>query len=241
MNPPILITAALKVHARHTELTSIETRKKLYADALLRWVCNTPLNSFVFCDNSNALTDDFTKPILEKATLLHKTVEFIQFGGSHDLIKKQGKGFGEGELVDYALTNSELLRNSNGFYKITGKLFIDNFNALHPKMDYTQNYMRRDTAKIEGTVAVDSRFFYMQKKFYKKHIQKLYKNVDDDKGIYIERLIYKLLLPLNAVNNFPVLPNITGVSGSTGESYAQEKFITTFRRKIFFILGQYKI
>jgi len=241
LTPPILITAALKVHAKHTELTSIETRKKLYADALLEWIIHTPLTSFVFCDNSNALTDDFTTPILKKAISLNKTVEFLQFEGSHKHIRKQGKGFGEGELIDYALTHSKLLQNSHGFYKITGKLFIDNFNTLHSKINDTQNYMRRDTAKIEGTVAVDSRFFYMQKEFYKKYIQELYKGVDDDNGIYIERLIYKQLLPMKVVKNFPILPNIIGFSGSTRQNYTQERFISAFRRKLFFLLGQYKI
>ena len=241
MNPPILITAALKVHAKHTELTSTKKRKVFYADSLLKWIINTPLTSFVFCDNSNALTDDFTSPILEKARSLNKTLEFLQFEGSHDLIEQKGKGFGEGELIEYALINSAILNTSDSFYKITGKLFVENFNDLHTKMDLTQNYMRRDTAKIEGSVAVDSRFFYMQKDFYQGHIQNLYKKVDDDNGLYVERLIYQELLPLQVVKNFPKLPNITGVSGSTGKNYTQEKFITTFRRKIFFLLGQYKI
>jgi len=238
---PLLITVALKVHAKHTVLTSQQERELLYMESCLRWLTETSLTHFIFCDNSHALTDTFMLPLKQKADALNKTIEFLQFDGSHNLIKKKGKGFGEGELIKYALQNSKFLKESSGFYKITGKLFVENFNALHLKMNLSQNYMRRDTAKMEGSIAIDSRFFYMQKEFYEKNISDLYKQVDDDNGVYIERLIYQKLLPLQAVENFPQLPMITGVSGSTGQNYTQEKWITTFRRRLFFKLGQYKI
>lgn len=239
--PPVLITAALKVYAKHTKLTSQKEREVLYFNSLLRWIKETNLTQLVFCDNSNSLTDQFMIPLQNKAKELKKEIEFLQFEGSHHLIQEKGKGYGEGELVAYALEHSQFLTKANGFFKITGKLFVENFNAISKQMDFAQNYMRRDTARVEGTVAIDSRFFYMQKNFYQKHIQNLYKKVDDDNGLYVERLIYQKLLSLKVVNNFPKLPNITGISGSTGENYTQEKFITTFRRKLFFLLGQYKI
>ena len=94
--PPLLITAALKVYAKHTKLTSQQERRTLYLDALVRWMEETELTQFVFCDNSNALTEDFMTPLQNRAKALQKEIEFLQFEGSHELIQEKGKGYGEG-------------------------------------------------------------------------------------------------------------------------------------------------
>ncbi len=40
------------------------------------------------------------------------------------------KGYGEGEIISYALNNSKYLKNSESFYKLTGGLTVENINDV---------------------------------------------------------------------------------------------------------------
>lgn len=125
----LLITASIE--ARNTRDVTIRDRverQRQYLQGLVAWITLTELPTIVFCENTNT-SYDFTK-LIEFARLKNKTLEVFVFGGNHKA-QVYGKGYGEGEIVDYAMKNSRYLSKSQSFYKITGRLFVQNFNQIH--------------------------------------------------------------------------------------------------------------
>ena len=53
---------------------------------------------------------------------------------------EQGKGYGEGEIIEYALKNSAFLHSEREFIKLTGRITIENLDAIIRKMQPGKMY-----------------------------------------------------------------------------------------------------
>ena len=167
----------------------------------------------VFCDNSMAL-----EPIglNELANQYSKEFEWLSFRGDNLKAVAQGKGYGEGEIIEFALNHSTVLQKANYFIKVTGRVIVKNIDFLVTFMNTNRMYFCRNTS-----TNVDTKFYGLPVEDYKKAFLSLYKEVDDKKGKYLENLFSDQILGENLiVHNYIVFPDVQGISGSTGKSYA---------------------
>ncbi len=200
------------------KLIDEEERKKQYLSSIRYYIENSCFDKIVYCDNSNPIVET---EILECANKNKKQFEWINFSGNQETVIEQGKGYGEGEIINYALGRSELLRNSSYMVKVTGRLKIKNINFLtrvaRPKRIYFQPNATEDKRKY-----INTRVYMMPILCYEKYFKFAYQEVDDKKGIYIEH-IFGSIMEQNKIdyNRFLVVPDYCGMSGSTGAIYDQ--------------------
>ncbi len=187
----------------------------------------------VFCENTN-FTYDYTS-LKEKAINKGKKLEVISFSGDYISIKQKGKGFGEGEIIQYALNNSKLLEKCDAFIKLTGRLIVTNMDRIvattttdcsfiyHPKMIYQMPVDHIET------------FLYKaDKKFYIQHLIDAHQEVDESRFRYLEHIFYERLSNFN-LRSFNLHPNISGLSGTSGNPYESGIKATIFEKMSCFI------
>ena len=169
--PVLLITATiLPQERRFVRIKNPEERLDQYMDSLKFYIINTNIRKIVFCDNSGY---GFNK---EELYLLadrnHKEVEIIQFIGDKNSIEKYGKGYGEGELVKYALENSRLLEETDYFIKVTGRIKVRNINIIKNKIDLNKIYFNKNVGEHQ---LMDTVIYCIPKKIYIRYFMNAYK------------------------------------------------------------------
>ena len=223
----LLVTGCIKVDKNmpYVTITSQDERLTAYCETI-RWAIeDTFFDKVVFCENSEF---DFEYNIYEEmAKKNNKQFEYLTFKGDTITSSKKGKGYGEGEIVIYALNNSKLLKDENCFCKITGRLKISNVNKLI-KSNSKNYFMNKRLLK-----EVDTRFYCVQKSTFLEFLRDSYTSVDDFNNYYLEHAYYDSLVKKNVkYRTFYERPLFIGIAGSTGKVYKDKKskteFITTF-------------
>ena len=107
-----------------TALNNKEERQNQYVEALHFYLSQTSY-PIVFTENSGT---DIS--ILFQKEIESGRMEYITFMGNQE--KERGKGYGECEILKYALKCSKLINNSpdSRIVKITGRLIIRNINVI---------------------------------------------------------------------------------------------------------------
>jgi hypothetical protein len=139
-------------------------------------------------------------------------------------VQIQGKGYGEGQIIEYALTHSEHLKKSSSFFKCTGKLWVENFWEIIPPL--SNKFISRAVFKnIIGVfptriLNIDTRFFYASKDFYMQELSKLYLETSFEKNKSIEKVFLKKINQ-NKIEHFifGTTPLIYGMSGGSASYY----------------------
>ena len=226
--PPLLITSCVKTSAPFTRLIDTNLRIQLTIDAISQWLKICPDIKIVICDGSDV---DFSNEIHE--SLPKAEIEFLTFKNNSKLVSRYGKGYGEGEIINYALKNSKFLRNSDFFAKCTSKLFVKNFLAVLKKWNGTYifqcNFLGvsffknlfgiRAISDIKF-LSVDTSFYMINKKLYLKNFSQAYLRIRDKERIKME-YVFKEVIIENKIQNFMLdFPlKIEGISGTTGNFY----------------------
>ena len=128
-NVVVLLTGCVNPprNAIYTTISNKDVRYQMYHKAIDFYITNCKYKKIVFCDNSNF--KDF--PDLEdKAKDNGVELELLAFKGDSEMVVKKGKGYGDGEIIEYALTNSKLIGSCEYFIKISGRYIFDNINKL---------------------------------------------------------------------------------------------------------------
>ena len=230
----MLFRYILPQERRFVRIKNPEERLDQYMDSLKFYIINTNIRKIVFCDNSGY---GFNK---EELYLLadrnHKEVEIIQFIGDKNSIEKYGKGYGEGELVKYALENSRLLEETDYFIKVTGRLKVRNINIIKNKIDLNKIYFNKNVGEHQ---LMDTVIYCIPKKIYIRYFMNAYKQVCDSEGRYIEQVFKDIIYSKDLkIYNTPSYPFIEGFSGSTGDKY--QKNIGK-ERKIYNLLSKWNL
>jgi len=147
-------------------------------------------------------------------------VEQISYYQNENLIKSKGKGYGEGELIKFALENSIFLKNENNFFKCTGKVYCRNFKEILQiiKKSNIQNIFWRNLGEGDSLKPwADMRFFYTTKNFCEEVLIPAYLKSDD----HIAAAEYFCFNVLN--EKLPTAktlrPLLSGFAGITGKQY----------------------
>ena len=110
--PPVLLTSCVIVSDHSVSLKDPDSRVRLTTDSIEKWLAVSPDLRLVICDGSNF---DFSKIVLKKFP--NANIECLFFQNNKELVGIHGKGYGEGEIVNYALENSSYLNESDFFAK----------------------------------------------------------------------------------------------------------------------------
>ncbi|WP_461446552.1 hypothetical protein [Metallibacterium scheffleri] len=178
----------------------------------------------VLCENSD---DHLLGVMLEEVAAKNcKKFEYLHFNGDSRAAFMLGKGFGEGEIIKHAIQHSSLINDSEyGFYKITGRLTVANFADIDRRIDATSNVFRLMSTRLRSVLMVDTRFFYVQTKFYVDNLLNAFMNVDDRDGRFLEHVFYHELARNPEVSGMPRYPLLHGRSATTGKDYASSRWM----------------
>lgn len=224
-NFPLLITSYINAeHSTTVELKDSAERLRLTMNAIEAWLKMDPSLSIVVCDGSNSNQRDLIKRRFPKSQ-----IEWISFQNSTDLVEKYGKGYGEGEIISYALEHSNILKNQDVFMKCTAKLWVKDYQKIIQKFPghflakaFFKNVLTFKPTELEY---IDTRFFVSSKVFFYEQVLPSYKK---SKGVSIELTLKdKLIENKNKgfLINSPMI--IEGVGGGIGKAYKNN-----FRRLI---------
>lgn len=217
--PPILLTSSVIAMDSSVALKSQESRIFHTLESIGKWSEISPNNQFVICDGSGF---DFS-PLL-KEHFPNLNIESIHFMNDGELIKKHGKGYGEGEIIRYALQHSHFLQDADWFVKCTAKLWINNFMSCLKQWNgefvckaFFANVFSLKSTSLEY---IDTRFYMCKKSFYLNHFSGAYRNLSVESGSSIEEEFLKVLCNLRLSNYmFTNPPVISGVGGGSGKYY----------------------
>ena len=229
MKHVILLTSCVNPNGMPlTALSDINDRKQQYLDALRFYVNNTSL-PIVYVDNSNVNIKEYNV----FSNIAEDRLELLSFDGNHD--KEHGKGFGELEIIDFAINHSRIINNNKNvsLIKITGRLIIVNVATILKQLKY--NILPSSNSVIcsmnSDFSMADSRLLIAPLNFYKRLIENRMA-INDLDGVYLEHVLCSLIKKQNlyAFHTFFSEPQYQGVSGSTNITYEAKKH--TFREKI---------
>lgn len=221
----LLITASIfPQEKRFLELKNPKQRLRQYLNSLRFYIIQTNLTKIVMCDNSIGKFPD--EKMIALAKRYGKDFEFLQFKGSEGKIVSRGKGYGEGEIVEYALTHSRLLKEATFFIKVTGRLKVRNIDQIAANMDLDKIYMNREIRNFQAPKKqgrqMNTVIYGVPQNVYMSEFAGLYKAVWDNHETYIEHLFYnKIIKNKLDVYNLPRFPVIDGMSGTMGKPYQE--------------------
>ncbi|HET6995226.1 MAG TPA: hypothetical protein VFI06_09615 [Chitinophagaceae bacterium] len=217
----LIIPSTVYVSAPYTFLTDSQERQRQYAEAISFFIRETPLVKIIVCDNSG-----FKYPVsLQHLAVIHKKeLELLSFRGNSELVAEYGKGYGEGEIMQFVLSNSSLIRTVEGFLKVTGRLKLLNTEKLLRKCDNRENYFMpvsllrpRFMMPAAARHCVDTRVYYTTREFFTNVLLNAYREVRDKNTFFLEHAYHRAIAASGIkVKCFPVAPEISGMSGSNG-------------------------
>lgn len=190
-----------------------------YVCALLSWARAARVRRIVLGENSNTRFNfSSVRRYLEAAG---KEVEFLVFDGNRD-VARLGKGYGEGEILEHVFRHSRLLRAAPAFYKITGRLFVSNFDAVSDATPGVDAFQRKVKPPKDGRTRpckIVTTFFKCSLALFERRLMRAYTQVNDPGGVFIEHVYYNELRDVETAE-FGVRPALVGQQASTGRVYA---------------------
>jgi hypothetical protein len=217
--PPVLLTSCVIVSDHSVSLKDANSRIRFTVESIEKWLAISANIRLVICDGSNF---DFSEIVLEKFP--EANIECIFFENNKGLVSLYGKGYGESEIVEYAILNSVYLKNSDYFAKCTSKLWVENFsecvkywNGTFLCKGYFSNVFSFKKTQFEY---VDTRFYLVTKSFYLKQLVSAHLNLGDERGLSLEHCFRDVILEEKLTKIlFNIPPIICGVGGGTGTYY----------------------
>jgi hypothetical protein len=196
------------------KLNDYEMRREQYINSIIFFIKNTKIPNIIFCDNSDSNVE---RSLFDIARKHGKNFEWLSFKGDEQAAVKFGKGYGEGEIIEYVLKNSEILQTCDYIIKITGRMIVKNINLIVSVANSSRVYMY-PIVYNEDTPFLTTKMFMMPKKIYMRYFQKAYLGVRDMQHIYLETMFAKTVMENKLVTSlFVVAPDFYGYSGTSGQ------------------------
>lgn len=231
----LIITSSVTVNSCLTVLVDPKIRLEQYIDSILFYLNSKKVKKIIVCDNSGFDYSEIQK-IVELAAVNNKQIEFLSFYGTTDKIQECGKGYGEGEIISFVFSNSKIIAQGDvAFLKVTGRLKILNIDEVVHHLKSNVTYFNAvNLNPFVNLKKVDTRFYQCTKENFKYFFKDSYKNVNDKEGFFLEHVYYNNLQDnIIKFKNFKILPNFSGISGSTGITYKTSKISFLIRQFLF--------
>jgi len=229
---PILITSSITPHDKGVKLSDPDKRLFHAIEAIEQWIRITPKSQFVLCDGSGF---DF-EPIV-KARFPHAAIECLCFQNDLSKILIYGRGYGEGEIVKFALKHSEYIAHSDAFAKCSSKLWVENYPVCLKEWrgDCLFSGIFKNTFSLLKPIEmlqVDTRFYIVKNNFYIRNLNHAHHQIGLAPGFGLEDSFYHELLKIKQEKYlFSTPPVVMGVGGGTG-TYYKSSWLRVSKEKI---------
>lgn len=219
----------------YTSLNDPKERERQYINAIRFYLTNTHY-PIVFTENSGTDISPLFNDFIQSGRM-----EYLTFNGNQN--KERGKGYGECEIIQYALNHSMLINSAKGkrITKITGRLIIRNIQTIirwHTL--FTSQYTTLCAINSDLSFP-DSRIIIASKEFYNTFL-KSKDRINDSSGYFFENALCDTIKKEKgfAFSPFFIMPYIKGMSGSTGKEYIVQtsSTIVFFHRYAKYALSQ---
>lgn len=218
-----------------TSLTDTAIRLKQYQTAINFYLKNTNY-PIVFAENSGTSLNNLYDSKFDTNRL-----ELLSFCGNKR--KDKGKGYGEAEIIEYALNKSSIItscKDKCSIIKITGRLIISNVTEL-----VVNKFLFQDNRSIVASYNsdfsfVDTRIIIAPIKFFSSFIR--HKNdIDDRTNMFFENIFSDSIKHNSQYRYYPfyIEPQIEGQSGTTGDLYTPP--LPTLRRRLQYLKYETKL
>lgn len=217
----LIITGCINPNRNVEQLKICDKRKRLdeYINSLVFYIKKSDFDVIIFCENSNYVVEEQTKKELcDLADRNKKIFEWLRFQGNEEKTIRNGKGYGEGEILQYAISHSKYLREGS-FAKVTGRVIVKNINIILKKIESSRNYFNPVNWKMKNMI--DTKFYIVKMEDYLTNLQNAYLDVNDKNGIFLEHLFCENIKQMQ-YTCMPIFPCYVGSSGSTGASYSSK-------------------
>ena len=223
--PPILLTSSVYAMDFTVVLRDPEERKLHTLNSINHWLNIHPDIQLVICDGSGY---DFTENISKLYP--KRSVECLNFINDKRKIEAYGKGYGESNIINYALDHSTILKKEDWFCKCTGKLWVDNFIECVGRWNghfLCQAYFSGvfEVHKSVQFFNVDTRFYISSKKVYQRYFRYIHLLENNNSPISLEDEFKRIIIENELYGSlFPIHPIVRGVAGGSGKSYKDTNF-----------------
>lgn len=213
----LLITSAIHVNAKFTKIVDPDERIRRVKDSVEKLLLKYPNLPVVICDGSGF---DFS-PFFEN----FPQIKCIFFSTSAHDVSIRGKGYGEGEIINYALETYFQYNPFDVIIKITGGIYVQNLEwIIQANLDFQCTFKSYFDVNKKRIVLhrVDTRLFVFRPSFFNAHLSKVHLNVNELAGKYIEDLYFQAIKSTHInLSEFLLImpPKFVGYSGSTGKAY----------------------
>jgi hypothetical protein len=217
---PVLLTSSVIAHDTGVALTDTDERIRLGLESVEQWLKMVPATNIVLCDGSNF---DFARIVADRFPLAE--IECLHFENNQELVKKFGRGYGEGEIVRYALDHSKYIAKAGCFAKCSSKLWVENFaqclSAWNGSLLCKGVFLNVFSLfKKTELVYIDTRFYIASCTTYKRYFENVHFQINQAKGHGLEECFRDTFLKNNLQKSlFSHPPVICGVGGGTGTYY----------------------
>jgi hypothetical protein len=218
--PPVLLTSSVIAHDRGVALKDTDERLRLTLDSVGEWLRIVPSLQIVICDGSGF---DFSEPIRRRFP--QASVECLFFSNDIDAVQRQGRGYGEGEIVCHAVEHSRYIAQAQCFAKCTAKLWVENFHACLAEwngslclkgvfLDVFSPF------KATSLAYIDTRFYIARVQVYRDLLLDAHARIDKDRGYGLEESFRDTVKSAELTGVlWRTPPVIAGVGGGIGVSY----------------------
>jgi len=228
---PILITSCVYPHDLTAKLIDPADRINYTIEGVAKWLEYYPDIKLIICDGSN-----FDFSVIARTIFPNNNIEVLHFQQSSEKVKIYGKGYGEGEIIEYALKNSKYISQYQCFAKCTAKLWIKDYIKCVSAFDgpfngraHFSNVFTKLNPKLEY---IDTRFYIVDKIFYIDILLNLYKKTNLQENISIEDIFLDEFIKIKLKKFlFDFNIRIYGVSGGSGKYY-NNKFYSNLKGNI---------
>lgn len=220
----LIITAAVQPGGdiRKLEERRAKDRLEQYYAALEQTILSGAFSRIVFCDNTEVELAAF-QPLTKLAGEHGVELELLNFAGDTQAVSRQGKGYGEGEIMEYVMHHSRLVKEEDFLVKLTGRLVVDKLRQTVRKMKTDRCYFNIPNRTRRNMA--DTRFYGMPVSLFRECFLKEYFRVDDENGYFLEHVYTDIMKEKGIkVFNMPLYPRIRGISGSTGAVYTYKEW-----------------
>lgn len=217
---PVLLTSSVVAYDTDVALRDTQGRIRLTLESIQEWLRVDPALRLVICDGSQ---HDFSAAVAQRFP--RAAIECLHFDNPQHLVRQHGRGYGEGEIVRYALNHSKFIAEAGCFAKCTSKLWVDNFLAcaagwqggLRFKAVFLDVFSPIRPTRL---AYIDTRFYIASCEAYRQYFQDAHFRIRKDEGYGLEECFRDIFLEQRFRGAlFTVPPVICGVGGGTGVFY----------------------
>jgi hypothetical protein len=218
--PPLLLTSSVVVHDRGVKLTDPNERIRLALESVREWLRNAPDLRVVMCDGSGF---DFSALVAEHFP--GASIECLFFLNDEDLVRRHGRGYGEGEIVRHAINHSLFIAEAACFAKCSSKLWVENYaeclREWNGRMRFKGVFANVFLPWRKTELAyIDTRFYLISCADYRRYFEDAHKNIRKREGFGLEECFRDVIRDQKLAHLLlAVPPVIAGVGGGTGVYY----------------------